>query len=478
MKKIKVFIGLIILNFCFSCSDLDLAPISTIATSSMWRTTDDANSAKIGMYYLFRDAFADDYQWYTETRTGFYKFGKSFYERYRAHMDNQLDAASLGADWGNFYTLINQCNLIFKYVPDIEFVDKEAQNQILAEAHFMRAFTYFWLVRIWGEVPVVTIPFESDDQEGLYPEREPESVVWDLIKSDLADAVSLYPSESNEQPDYIADLASINMLKTDVYLWLYKVNGENEALSLAEESVNAVLANSSFGLETNFRDIFRNEANQENIFTIYRNTDESGSSWFNLTIWRDGDVPEEYHNNPVPVGADNVYAFTDLAWNLVYEDPKDQRAEETIDSVTISGDVYEWGEKYSGEYTDRRRWDQNQHIYRFAEALLYKAEIENAKNNTASAVDYLNQVAERAYGISDYYSPTLSKAEVDDVILEERAKEFFFEGKYWWDLIRFDEVFEKVPTLAGRENEQNVLLWPVAFNTINRNEKITQTPGY
>src|SRR5690606_27794217 len=104
--------------------------------------------------------------------------------------------------------------------------------------------------------------------------------------------------------------------------------------------------------------------------------------------------------------------------------------------------------------------------------------IENEKGNSGSAVDFLNQVAKRAYGVDDYYNQSLSKEEINAAILKERAKEFFFEGKYWWDLIRFGQVFQKVPSLMGRENEQNVLLWPVAFNTINRNDKIVQTLGY
>src|SRR5690606_4944405 len=181
MKKLIITLIIPLLLLDFSCSDLDLAPISTIATGSMWRTTDDAVSAKIGMYGLFRSAFADNYQWYTETRTGFYKFGKSFYERYRSHIDNQLDAASLGADWTNFYTLVNQCNLILKYVPTINFSNTDVQNQVLAEALFIRAYTYYWLVRIWGEVPVSITPLESDDQEILYPVRESTTSVWTLI---------------------------------------------------------------------------------------------------------------------------------------------------------------------------------------------------------------------------------------------------------------------------------------------------------
>lgn len=475
----KIIISICLLAFSYSCSDLDLVPISSLATGSMWRTPDDARSAKYAMYERFRNAYTGNYAWYTEIRTGQYRVGKSFYERYRPTLQNILTPATNGSDWGAFYDLVNNCNLILKYVPTIEFIDVNQKNQIIAEAHFMRALTYFWMVRIWGEIPVITMPFESDDQEGLYPSRESVSEVFQLIKNDLVEAESVYPASASQQPSHFANLAAIQMLKTDVYLWLHKVENESNALTKAEEGINAVIANTAYELEPVFRDIFRQKANKENIFTIYRDQDETGPNWLHGTIWRDGDIPIEYHNNPVPIGGDNTHMFAAFYWDLLYEDPDDQRSAETIDSFGIPNVItWEFNVKYSGTYTDARRWDQNIHLYRFAEAILFKAEVENENNNQASAVNYLNQVAERAYGDASYYSSTLSKAEVDDAILKERAKEFFLEGRYWWDLLRFDKVFEKVPNLVGRENELNVLLWPVAFNTINRNDNINQTPGY
>jgi hypothetical protein len=477
---IKKIITISLLALAFSCSDLDLAPISSLATGSMWNTTDDAKAGKYALYDRFRQAHTGTYQYYTEIRTDLYEWGKSFYERYRPHMENLLTPATEGSDWGNYYTLVNHCNLVLKYVSAMKFSEGElnVQKQILAEAYFMRALTYFWMIRIWGDVPVITIPFESDVQEDLYPERDPVSEVWQLIKSDLNQAETLYPP-TMKQPPYLANLGAIKMLKADVYLWLYKIENESDALAKAEEGINSVLANTSYGLEPVFRNVFRNESNKENIFTIYRDQYETGPNWFSTTIWRDGDIPKQYHNNPVPIGGDNSYVFSNDIWNLLYEDPNDQRAKQTIDSFQIVNvKTVQWNAKYSGEYTDTRRWTQDIHVYRFAEALLFKAEIENAKNNPAIAVGYLNKVAERAYGTANYYSTSLSKSQVDEAILKERAKEFFLEGRYWWDLIRFDKVFDKVPNLAGRENELNVLLWPVAFNTINRNKNITQTPGY
>jgi len=119
-------------------------------------------------------------------------------------------------------------------------------------------------------------------------------------------------------------------------------------------------------------------------------------------------------------------------------------------------------------------------VYRLAEAILFKAEILNAQGSTAEAVSYLNQIAERAYGISDYYSTALSQAELDDAILDERLIEFGVEGKSWFDMIRFGKAFERISSLTGRENEYqgNILLFPIDPESITTNPSITQTPGF
>lgn len=92
---------------------------------------------------------------------------------------------------------------------------------------------------------------------------------------------------------------------------------------------------------------------------------------------------------------------------------------------------------------------------------------------------HLNKIAKRAYGVDDYYAG-LTSDQVDDAILDQRILEFVLEGKSWFDIRRFGKAFEMVPTLAGRqgENNGNILLFPVAQDVINRNRNVVQTEGY
>ena len=98
---------------------------------------------------------------------------------------------------------------------------------------------------------------------------------------------------------------------------------------------------------------------------------------------------------------------------------------------------------------------------------------------TPEAIAELNKIAKRAYGADNYYAG-LSPAQTDDAILNQRLLEFVLEGKSWFDIRRFGKAFEMIPTLVGREGENNgnILLFPVAQDVINRNRNIVQTDGY
>lgn len=105
------------------------------------------------------------------------------------------------------------------------------------------------------------------------------------------------------------------------------------------------------------------------------------------------------------------------------------------------------------------------------------AEIENALNNPTLALQNLNLIAKRAYGIDNKYVG-LGKLQIDQSILLERKREFVAEGKLWWDFIRMGVVFTEVESLKSQKDKPNILLWPVHDSSINTNPNIKQTEGY
>lgn len=135
--------------------------------------------------------------------------------------------------------------------------------------------------------------------------------------------------------------------------------------------------------------------------------------------------------------------------------------------------------KYRG-YVDAsgRRFLDDVVIYRYADLLLLLAEAKNALSQDPS--EEINKVRQRAYGdaFESFQFVSSSKEANDEAILQERMLELAFEGKRWWDLLRFDKAFEKVPSLQNRTGQNYLELWPISLSTISLNSNITQNTGY
>jgi hypothetical protein len=140
-------------------------------------------------------------------------------------------------NWTALYNTINAANLALKYIPQIDFFDQNKASTFLADAYFVRAFCYFTLVRVWGDVPVSVRPYESYDDDNLLPGRTPKEQVYNLIKEDIEFALSNM-ADNTPRNRVMANKAAINMLKTEVYLWTAKREGGGRAdLDLAFAAV-------------------------------------------------------------------------------------------------------------------------------------------------------------------------------------------------------------------------------------------------
>ncbi|GGG87148.1 membrane protein [Parapedobacter pyrenivorans] len=463
---------------CHDKLNVDLE--SAITANSMWQDEGDAKAAVYGTFNKFRSSFATAYIFWGEYRSGLWGPGLATNATYSDPFSNQLNSTHTHANWANLYTTINDCNLILKYTPNIPFTNESEKNEVLANALFVRAFCYYWIGRVWGDAPVLLNGFESGQQDDLYPSRESADRVFEQVGIDLEAARQLMPEDVVERD--LASRAAINLLLADYQLWMAKVRGGGTAsLNAAKQAVDQVLANSNYSLMSNFSSVFSSEQNQEIIFAWSLVQDEFTGGYpadFLIPLQY---ISAEYIENPIKVGTHQQWIFlTDNYKDFLSADDRDQRAEVSFETFfdAPKDATFQWINKYSGSWENQTRvFDSDIVVYRYADALLMSAEIENALGNSPLAIEQVNKVAERAYGVADFYANTLSSQQIDDAILNERKKEFVAEGKIWWDLIRFGVVFDEVPTLAGRENEQNVLLWPVHDSSINTNPNIKQTPG-
>lgn len=480
MKTIyRISIAAVLTVLLGAChGDLDISQKGGITTNDAWQSSSDAKAAMYGMLSTFRAAFATDYMYWGEYRTGLWGKGIESQPARDNVYNNTISATHGQADWTSLYTTINQCNLILKYTPTLSFASETERSLILGNALFARAFCYYWIARIWGDAPLLLDGFESDKQENLYPVRTPAASVFGQVETDLI-AAEGHLKDQGSNPANIATLAAVNTLRTDLCLWLYKVAKDDSALAGARTACDAVLGTKS--LLTSYADIFNvsNKLNAEVIFawSMVKDEKEGGfqSDWLVPIQY----VTDKYIENPVKIGSHQQWAFiVDDYKTLLSGVASDARKAATYDTFydAEKKTTHQWINKYAGTWENSvRTFNSDIIVYRYADVLLFDAEIKNAQGHADDAVTALNIVAKRAYGVDDYYPKGLPKEKVDEHILTERMKEFCGEGKLWWDYIRMGVVFDKVPSLSGRESSKNVLLWPVSQTSLNDNPNIQQT---
>ncbi|MFC3196851.1 RagB/SusD family nutrient uptake outer membrane protein [Parapedobacter deserti] len=476
---IYVVAGLLGLQACHD--KLDVNQKSAITANSMWESEGDAKAAMYGIYNQMRSTFSAAYIFWGEYRSGLWGPGLATNATYSDPFSNRLNSTHTHANWQNLYTTINDCNLVLKYTPGISFINESEKNKVLANALFVRAFCYYWIGRVWGDAPVLLNGFESGQQEDLYPSRDPAARVFEQVGADLEAANGLMPENVTDRN--LASKAAINLLQADYYLWMAKVRGEGtEVLNRAKQSVDAVLNNTNYTLMSDFSSVFRNELNQEIVFAWSYVMDEYTGGYPADHLVPLQYISTQYVENPIKVGSHQQWIFlTDAYKEFLSANASDQRTKVSFETFfdAPKNATFQWINKYAGSWENQTRvFDADIVVYRYADALLMSAEIENALDNTGLAIDRLNAIAERAYGTANFYSSGLSPEQVDREILNERKKEFVAEGKIWWDLIRFGVVFDEVPSLAGLEGESHILFWPVHNTSINRNPNIKQTQGY
>ncbi|HRQ48920.1 MAG TPA: RagB/SusD family nutrient uptake outer membrane protein, partial [Agriterribacter sp.] len=117
-------------------------------------------------------------------------------------------------------------------------------------------------------------------------------------------------------------------------------------------------------------------------------------------------------------------------------------------------------------------------LYRYADVLLMKAEAQNALGQDPSAA--INAVRQRAFGSNFAGNEFVagSKEDNDAAILEERLLELLYEGKYWWDILRFDKASVLIPYFQDNPSHTYKYLWPISLSILSAEPKVIQNSGY
>ncbi len=484
--KNTIFLGLLILVATGCKKDfLDKSDPTTLNWQSIYNTTGDFEAALAGCYLSITGPATDNIY------LGDITSDNAYITRYQpsgplADLDQLVVSPQnsiLSDYWANNYTTIQRVNLLVDRIGNSK-VPKTEQKVIIAEARFLRAYSYFNLVRVFGGVPLYDKPMSIDE---IYKTpRSSANDVLDLVVSDLKEASNV---DSYRTPDELANAGgkvssvAAQSLLGKVYLW-------KRDFANAETTLGNIVSNSGLQL-VNLSDLYNPDipSNKEIIFSInYQRT--AGFSNPFVTSLIPYNCPPIYPNAPqVPAGAGNGMIEPYVASKF---SPNDQRAQ-LIDTATFAYLAKVDTNIYSRKYYDPKTTfnylsGSKIIILRYADVLLMYAEALNQNGKTSEAYQYVNQVRNRA-GIGDL-PPGYSKDQMFQALADERQREFLLEGDRWFDLcwrgIDFlkKEMNNYIPNayLTIYRNKLTVkdyqILFPIPLDQINIKPVLVQNPGY
>lgn len=492
LYKILACLPLFMLGAISSCTDhLDVEPTSEITNESFWKTEDDARGALFGMYIQLRNQASYNLFVLGEARSETITYGIAGTAGFDPYYQNTLNPVTPGLTWQGLYAIVNSANLLLKYVPGIPFRSEEAKNDILAQAYTMRAYIYFVMARTWGELPIRTEPIEGYNAETVQIGRSSQAEVFQLIKADVDQAILLFPDNDFPPSRNLWSKPAVNALKAEVYLWTGKMlDGGQADFTTALEACNAVQT-ADVALLPNYADLFdyENKGNKEIIMAVRYDALDAPNNYFSNSSLHPSQVSTTLTPadlafvTPASANGNNIWSPSALVRNQFSED--DQRRNATFRELYVlneAGDSTLHASlivKGVGTVQNNERYFTNDVIlYRYADVLLMIAEAKNALG--LDPAPEINMVRQRAYG--DSYDAHVfvsgSQAQNDEAILQERLLELAYEGKRWWDLVRFGKAFEKVPTLQDRAGQEFLLLFPIASTTLSLEPQVEQNPGY
>lgn len=389
--------------------------------------------------------------------------------------------------WDIYFKAIEKCNEV------LYFVESNDQTQeYLAEARFLRAYNYFHLTRLYGDVPLVL----SECSPVLAPQSSREAV-FTQIETDLLLAIPelKLKSELQHGERYKATKGAAKSVLAMVYVW-------QERWSDAKEVLEQIIDSQQYSLLSDFNNLWLeiNDHNNESVFE-YEYHSNLGFDWGNF----DWEKPES-HLAVQMLGPANLSGDPDYnpGWGFGQVTPDlvnffDSRNEVIRKNATIldiqqrvdngashSMGAYSLQGYKNNKYTTRKantseeygavpelNYGQNFVKIRYAEILLLYAETLARMGQLPEAVNPLNMVRQRA-GLPEVNG--LSQEELLDVIFDERTTEFACEGKRFFDLIRWgkaSEVLSDSGFVAGRDE-----LWPIPYLALKQNPLVSQNSGY
>lgn len=513
MKKQYLIIGALVIGVAIGCDDkrLDQLNPNAVTTDSYFKTDVQIRSATNGVYGALQSTNLVSREWFFthDVRSDDVSAGGGQLETPRNQLLNGVHDTGnslVSSVWTGAYRVIHRANVVIdKAAASTATLTASVANQAVGESKFLRAWSYFELVSLWGGVPLYKNYVTS---LAASAPRSSEAEVYAFIIADLKAAQEALPVSYDAANQGRATKGAAQMLLARVYL-------QQGDYANAKTELQKIISSGTYQLVDEYSDNFieETEFNKESIWEV--NFLPSGGS-FNWNGDADG----------ASAGEETVRTqeYSGIGWrniipsnSLLAEFEKTSKGDAKTDpryakSVYTTGDKYNNGQSvltdgqqngFSSIVDGKEQkisWRKftlmykngvsttggiNQRIMRYAETLLAMAECENELGNTASAINYLNMVRARPsvamppYPTANY--PVSTKDQVFAAIVHERRIELNGEEIRNRDILRWRKLGKlKTEPLAYFQKGKHELL-PIPQQEIDNNPNVGlkgQNPGY
>ncbi|WP_333625167.1 RagB/SusD family nutrient uptake outer membrane protein [Sphingobacterium sp. Lzh-3] len=375
-------------------------------------------------------------------------------------------AGSFKSMWIRWYKSIGRATQAIEYTEKFGLTDETYKNRLIAEARFLRALNYFYLVRGWGDIPI---------QDRDLIKREPVAEVYAYIEADLQFAIDNLPVKSAYAAKDLgrATKGAAQGLLSKVYLYQNK-------WQQAADMAKAVINSGGYSLETDYAKIWRLEG---------ENGPESLFEW----QARGSSIAhgiQQYSQVQAPRGgAVNLgWGFNIPSQNLLdaFNAEKDNirrdatiifRGETLYDGRLIDNGVENpmYNEKaYSSANGGAGDTDKNVRYLRLGEIYLILAEAANEVGNSSEALNALNTVRAR---VKLANVTTTDQAQLRQLIWKERRLELAFEHDRWFDLIRTKQA-KTAMAANGKTFQDKMMLFPIPEDQRIQTPEMPQNTGW
>lgn len=421
---------------------------------------------------------------------------------------------------GSYTTIANANNIILNTNPALSDneVDKEILTDALGHAYFLRGFTYFNLVRFWGDIPV---RIEEVTLENIHVKKTRAKEVYDIIISDAQNAIDKMTDVSNENG--VPHRYAANMLLAKVYMTLATADPELQTLSSAEywqlayDNALEVYKSGQYQLEVDYQNLWSLRGNyskesifeldyvggnQENSMSIFREWTVHGFT--NSQGWTAARVSPEiydrhiaaYGKSDLRVAENYITHYTKTLFHggeevFYYPDVFEQ---EDVERTRLDTD--NWMEAFplffkstikdrtANTFFTERNWP----VFRFGDLLLMLAECANELGKAGEKTLFVQKVLDRAGVVNPIYSQG-SQDEFRNAIMNEYTYELLGEGHTWFNNRRRGYEFFKSNVIDPHNNyekrneaiditldanKETVMLLPIPLNELNTNNLINE----